>query len=167
MPDHSALDILKQALLLERRGCAFYQQVAAQTQSAAVREFFETMAEEELRHIQILSTQFKTYVETREFKALDSETTDSQPLAGQILSEELKLQIAAAGFEAAAISAAILMEERAVKLYGERAQAAADDHEQILYRWLADWERGHLAFLKDLDQEVRERIWNDNRFWPF
>ena len=127
MPDHSALDILKQALLLERRGRAFYQQVAAQTQSAAVREFFETMAEEELRHIQILSTQFKTYVETREFKALDSETTDSQPLAGQILSEELKLQIAAAGFEAAAISAAILMEERAVKLYGERAQAAADD----------------------------------------
>ena len=69
MPDHSALDILKQALLLERRGRAFYQQVAAQTQNAAVREFFETMAEEELRHIQILSTQFKTYVETREFKA--------------------------------------------------------------------------------------------------
>jgi len=167
MPDMHALNILKEAILLERRGCAFYQKAAAQTQSAAVREFFETMAEEELRHIEILGAQFKAYADTGQFQALDSRIADSRPLAEQILSEELKQQIAGAGFEAAAISAAILMEERAIKLYGERAQIAADDQEQALYRWLAEWERGHLAFLVDLDREVRDRIWNDNQFWPF
>ena len=167
MRDNPALDILKEALLLERRGHAFYQKVAAQSQNAAVREFFETMAEEELRHIDVLSSQFKAYAETRQFQVLDAGTTDSRPLAKQILSEELKQQIAAAHFEAAAISAAILMEERAVKLYGERAQSSADGQEQALYQWLAGWERGHLAFLVDLDREVRDRIWNDNQFWPF
>lgn len=167
MSDNPALNILKEALLLERRGHAFYQKVADQTRSAAIREFFETMADEELRHIQILSTQFKAYAETKQFGALDTGAKDSRPLAQQILSAELKAQIAGADFEAAAVSAAILMEERAVKLYGERAQAATEAQEKALYQWLADWERGHLAFLVDLDREVRERIWNDNRFWPF
>ena len=39
----AALDILKEAILLEWRGRAFYRKVADQTQNEAVREFFETM----------------------------------------------------------------------------------------------------------------------------
>ena len=59
------------------------------------------------------------------------------------------------------------MEERAVALYSERADAAEDPSERTLYQWLADWERSHLSFLAQLDKEVREAIWNDNQFWPF
>ncbi len=163
----TALDILKEAILLERRGCAFYQKVAAQAQNGAVREFFETMVAEENEHMRILTEQLKSYRTTQSFIPLDDKDTAGQPLPDLVLSDEVKQQVATADFEAAAISAAMLMEERAVNLYGQRAEATDDAQEKALYTWLAGWEKGHLSFLADLDQALKEVIWNDNQFWPF
>ena len=163
----AALDILKEAILLERRGRAFYQKVADQAQNEAVRSFFETMVAEENLHMRILGDQLKSYRANQTFAPLAAGDAQSQPLPDLVLSEEVKKQIAGADFEAAAISAAMLMEERAVKLYGDRANATGDDQEKTLYQWLSDWEKGHLAFLADLDRELKEAIWEDNQFWPF
>ena len=163
----TALDILKEAILLERRGRAFYQQVAAQAQNEAVREFFETMVAEENHHMEILGQQLKSYRTHQAFASLAAADAQGQPLPDLVLSDEVKKQIAGADFEAAAISAAMLMEERAVKLYGDRAQATGDEQEKALYQWLADWEKGHLSFLADLDKELKAAIWEDNQFWPF
>jgi len=163
----AALEILKEAIMLERRGRAFYQKVADQAQNKAVREFFETMVAEENHHMHILGDQLKSYRENQTFAPLSDGDTQSQPMPDLVLSEEVKKQIATADFEAAAISAAMLMEERAVKLYGDRAAATGDDQEKALYLWLTEWEKGHLAFLSDLDQTLKESIWNDNQYWPF
>ena len=59
------------------------------------------------------------------------------------------------------------MEERAVKLYAERAETAEDVEEKRMYQWLAEWERGHLNMLLEMDRELTKKIWNDNQFWPF
>jgi rubrerythrin len=166
MPN-TALDTLKEAILLERRGYAFYRQVAAQTSHEAVREFFETMAAEELQHMQVLSEQYKSVASGGGIAALDPRRTDGKPLADVVLNAELKQRIAAADFEAAAISAAVLMEERAIAVYGARAEASADPDEKALFEWLVRWEQGHLSFLAGLDREIKERIWNDQQFWPF
>ena len=163
----TALDILKEAILLEMRGRAFYQKVAAQAKNAAVREFFETMVAEENHHVDILGAQLRSYRTNREFAPLDAADTQSQPLPDLILSDEVKQQLATADFEAAAISAAMLMEERAVKLYGERAAATGDAKEKALYQWLSNWEEGHLSFLAELDRDLKNAIWDDNQFWPF
>lgn len=167
MPNHNPLDILKEAILLERRGRAFYQTVAAQSGNDTVREFFQTMADEEHRHMQILEAHYKTYSETQKFAGFDALTADKVPVADLVLSEKLKAQIAAADFEAAAISAAMLMEEQAVTLYADRARLSADPNEKALYSWLAEWEHGHLTYLADLDREIKQQIWNDRQFWPF
>ena len=161
------LDVLKEAILLERRGQAFYRQVADSAASPSVKEFFETMADEESRHVQILETQFRSYDQNQAFEKLASEANDSTPLADVVLTPDLMEQIGAAGHEAAAISAAIFMEEKAVALYSQRAETAQDTHERDLYQWLADWERGHLRLLVQLDKEIRQAIWQDSNFWPF
>ncbi len=163
----TALDILKEAILLEMRGKAFYQKVAGQAENEAVREFFETMVAEENHHMDILGKQLKSYRTSQKFEPLDTADTQSQPLPDLVLSDEVKQQLATADFEAAAISAAMLMEERAVKLYGGRAAETGDAQEKALYQWLADWEKGHLSFLADLDKELKDAIWDDNQFWPF
>ena len=75
--------------------------------------------------------------------------------------------MSAADYEAAAISAAMSMEENAIKLYSNRSAEADDPNEKALYQWLADWEKQHLHFLSDIDKELTEQIWNDNSFWPF
>lgn len=165
MTENSTLDILKSAILLERRGKAFYRTAAAQSTHADVKAFFETMAAEEVQHVKILSDQFKAFKENGKFEAPDTSRTGT--VSHSVLTPEVKDRIAAADFEAAAISAAMLMEERAIALYAKRGNDAQDPEEKKLYQWLADWEKEHLEFLAAIDADLKERIWNDSGFWPF
>jgi rubrerythrin len=61
MTDQQPIAILKNAILLKTRGRTLYQSSAEKTQHPSVKAFFEGMAEEESRHIQILSDQYRTY----------------------------------------------------------------------------------------------------------
>jgi rubrerythrin len=166
MSEDRATEILKNAILLEKRGQAFYGKVAAQATSAPVKEFFALMADEETRHVQILSEQFKSYRDTKKFKP-ERYTEPDFATSSNILTAELKRQISAADYEAAAVAAAMSMEKNAIDVYSRRAGEAQDPDEKALYSWLAKWEGEHLAFLSKLDREITEQIWNDNNFWPF
>ncbi|OHD74757.1 MAG: hypothetical protein A2V99_19515 [Spirochaetes bacterium RBG_16_67_19] len=159
MTDNAAIEVLKMALLLERQGMAFYAQVAGQTRSPAVRELFRTLAEEEKKHAEMLAE--------RGGPAAAARGAVPDTLAKLVLSGDIRKQIGAASYEAAAISAAIDMENKAVALYSQRAGQAADPAERDLYQWLADWERGHQRFLARINQELLEEIWQDSGFWPF
>ena len=161
------LDILKESILLERRGRALYQQAAKLSDNTAVRDFFQMMADEEKNHMHILEKQFKNYSDRHELADLDSETTGQKTSVDPILIEALKANIAPASFEGAAISAAMLFEEQSVNLYSDRARKATDPKEKALFRWLAEWEHDHLTFLVGLERDIREQVWNDRRFWPF
>jgi rubrerythrin len=167
MGEDKTVKILKSAILLEKRGRAFYTTVAQQTDKDAVRRFFGQMADEEKSHIRELSEQYRVYCETKSFKSGTYGTEPAGAIASTVMSKELKDQISAAGFESAAISAAMAMEKNAITLYSQRAEEATDPNEKALYEWLADWEKTHLAFLVTVEREVTEKIWNDNNFWPF
>lgn len=162
----TTLDILKQAILLEKRGQSFYQTIADKTKSEPVRLFFEMMAGEEEEHVRILSDQFKTFKQTGQF---GSQLPDkhSQVASSNVLTEDIKGQISAAGFESAAISAAMAMEQKSIDLYAGRAKSSHDPKEKKIYEWLADWEQTHLDMLVKMDQELTEDVWYDNNFWPF
>jgi rubrerythrin len=163
----SAVDILKEAILLERRGKAFYAMAAKQTESEAARKIFEMMAAEEDEHINFLSRQFAYYEKNKSFmKIAESADTDESTVMA-ILSEEIKSQVSAAGYEAAAISAAMDFETRAVQIYSDRAVSATDKNEQEMYQMLADWEKGHHFWLHKINEDLKEQIWYDNNFWPF
>ena len=163
----ATVEILKQAILLEKRGQAFYSQVAGQASGKAVKQFFEMMAEEEVKHVKILSDQFKAYKSNSQFTPEAITDDHSDDVATKVLTGEMKKEISAADYEAAAISAAMSMEENAIKLYSKRAEEAEDPNEKALYDWLAKWEMQHLRFLSEIDKELKEAIWNDNTFWPF
>lgn len=161
-------DILKEAILLEMRGKAFYSSVAEKTDSKSAKKIFTQMAEEEDEHITFLSKQFQNYVKNQQFLGVENveETTDDE-VALQVLTDDLRKEISAASFEAAAISSAIDFEDRAVKLYAGRAAEATDPNEIKIYEMLARWEEGHAKALNQLNEALKEDIWNDNNFWPF
>jgi rubrerythrin len=167
MQESRAIEILKSAMLLEMRGKAFYQNAAGQASNPAIKQFFEIMAEEENYHIKMLSDQYKSYKSSGKFKDASYGGRAAKDVASEVLNEALKEKIQSAGFESAAIQAAMAMEERAIKLYAERARETQDPEEKKLYEWLSDWENGHLNILMDMDKELTEKIWNDNQFWPF
>jgi len=74
--------------------------------------------------------------------------------------------ISGAGYEAAVIAAALEFEKNAVKFYSEHATSAESEQEQKLYHWLTEWEKNHMLMMAKLDNELKEKIWYDNKFWP-
>jgi len=167
MTETKTLDILKQAILLEKRGQAFYQKVAEQTQNEAVQSFFKFMSEEEAIHIDILAGQFRSYMKNGQFEPDSFDENDTSDMESQVLNDEIKENISTTSYEAAAIGAAISMEKQALKIYKERAEDATDLEEKKVYEWLVSWEQSHLNMLLDIDKALIEKVWLDNHFWPF
>lgn len=163
-----AIEILKKAILMERKGKAFYSGVAVQTNSEDVKKIFDLMASEEVLHEEILSRQYLSLQKDKVFTKLElSSCTNNDAFTKLILNHKIVSQISAASYEAAAISAAIDMESKAIEVYSEQAKAATDPNEKKLFKWLAEWEKGHHKILLELDKELKEQVWFDNQFWPF
>lgn len=167
MENSKTLEILKTAILMEKKGQALYRAVAATTTVKEVADIFNLMADEEELHAEFLTKQLTEYAKNKELIELKLPAEEANSIMNMILSKDLKKKISGAGFEAAAISAAIDMENNAIRVYGERAAAATDLNEVALFQWLSDWEKGHVKLLHQLDVELREEIWYDNNFWPF
>jgi rubrerythrin len=167
MESTKALEILKTAILLEKRGKAFYEKMAEQTNSPEARKIFTTMAEEEKAHVEFLSIQFAHYIKEGKFAKPENTYTETEDISHEIMNPQLVKEISAASFEAAAISAAMDFETRAIELYSKRSEEADDVNEKAMYKWLAEWESGHHKILYDLNEALKESIWFDNQFWPF
>jgi len=157
-------DALKGALLLEQRGKALYENAAQSTEKPAVAELFRTLAAEEDRHIQMLEGFFREY---REKGRTEEPGVTPEEIAGSILTDEVKREVTEASYEAAVIYAAMGLEEKAISYYADQAEKAADEHARDLFKKLADWERTHLELLMAIDEDLRQRVWNDQHFWPF
>lgn len=162
----SQLEILKNAILMERQGKAFYEHVASVTMSDAVRNIFAFMAKEEELHIEQLSEQYCYYMKFNTFKVKEFPLGNTG-FVERILTAGICKEIGAASFEAAAISAAIDFESKAIEVYSQSALGAQDAVQRAVFSWLADWERGHHKILNQLNDELKEDIWFDNKFWPF
>ena len=117
METQKALDILKMAILMEKRGYDFYANVAENSKDTEIGHIFLVMADEETKHVKFLSDQFSHYATKHEFAKIDLPDLGQEEFTRLILSEEIKQKISSAGFEAAAISAAIDFEKKAIEVY--------------------------------------------------
>ncbi|MFC2161785.1 ferritin family protein [Acidobacteriota bacterium] len=162
----SRLDILKGALLLEYRGKALYESAVKTTEIPEVKALFSMLVNEEKKHIEVLRKHISQVnnqsipADTSELEHLSPEKTDP------VLSKDIVKNVHGAGYEAAVISAALDFEKNAVKYYSDQASQTEDQGETTLFKWLKNWEVGHMQMLADLDRELKEKIWNDNQFWP-
>ncbi len=164
----SAEDILKEAILLETKGKMFYKSVSEKCDSPSAKKIFEMMAKEEDEHIRFLKEQFLNYTQKHSFFKPEMPHEDpEETVVLKVLTEKIKKEINAASFEAAAISSAIDFEMNAVKLYKSRAKEATDPNEKKLYSILAAWEGEHSKMLVELNDYLKEDIWNDHNFWAF
>jgi rubrerythrin len=165
MTDHRPIEIIKGAILMEHKGKAFYDSVAQTTKNVSVREIFKSMAIEENKHIDILMSQYVSLSGTGKLKTL-AMLEKPVDFSKNILTQKIKTEISGAGYEAAAISAAVNMEQQAIEFYSSRAKETGDGLEMELYDWLANWEKSHLDILVAIDDELKQSIWFDQKFWP-
>ena len=88
MKESKSLEIIKHAILLERRGRAFYGKVSEQTEESAVKEFFEMMASEENKHISVLAEQYNALREKGHFSSAFSDISETGATISDSLSNE-------------------------------------------------------------------------------
>ncbi len=165
MTGSKSLDILKGAILLENRGKALYDSVVKTSQSEGVKELFNMLSREEDKHIGVLKKQFSLIAKGESFDIEELEKEHGSTHEA-IITDEIVKDISAAGYEAAVIAAALEFEKNAVKFYSEHATSAESEQEKKLYHWLTEWEKNHMLMMARLDNELKEKIWYDNQFWP-
>ncbi len=167
MDKSKTLNILKNAFLMERQGKHLYETARDKAKDKSVKDFFQTLVDDEQEHMDILEEQFKAYMSSGKFVAGGYDNDGAAESAPEILNDAVIKNINAAGFEATAITAAIGFEEKAIKLYALRSEETKDEEEKKLYKWLSVWESTHLKKLINLQEGLMDRVWEDNSFWPF
>ncbi|MBN1297951.1 ferritin family protein [bacterium] len=165
MQTNSVESILKKAIFLEHKGRAFYTSVSRNTESPAVRDIFASMALEEDEHIRILTEQLKSTSRGDGFASMDLPDKPDEVVT-DVMTSRIRGEISGAGYEAAAISAAMGFEQQAVEYYQGQADVASDPEERRMFQWLSDWEKTHLELLAGIDRELQEKVWYDQSFWP-
>lgn len=165
MADDRVLDIVKGALLLEHKGKALYESVVQTTGIDAVKELFAWLVREEEKHIGFLEKQYKRLAKGQGLDVSGFEDSHAET-AEMVITEEIVNNVFGAGYEAAVISAALEFEKKAVEFYSRRADSAKSKEEKETFQWLSKWETTHLQMLAEVDDDLKEQIWFDNRFWP-
>ena len=76
------MEAIKAAIQMEKDGYAFYKKAAAQTSSEMGRSIFESLASDELTHLDVFQKIFDEKVSNKEWNALvdSSKKYDSAPI---------------------------------------------------------------------------------------
>jgi len=159
---------LLKAIKGERDGHSFYLMAAQGSQDPKGKEIFETLAKEELDHMQFLMAQYNSILETGK-PNLGVKLGPKLELEGMspIFSDHLKTRIKEAHIEMSALSIGIQLELDAMKFYRSESEKADDPDIKNFYAQLAEWESGHYRALLSQQEELKEDYWSSGGFSPF
>jgi len=161
-------EALIQAIKAERDGHSFYTMAAKGTDDPKGKEIFETLALEELDHMNFLRAQYDSIIKTGQpdTKVKLGPKADLDNIS-PIFSKNIKGRISEAHIEMSALSIGIQLELEATKFYQTHADAAADPAIKAFFTELAQWENGHYHALLSQQEEFKADYWSDGGFAPF
>jgi rubrerythrin len=159
---------LQKAIKAESYGHDFYLMAARATEDPKGKEVFQTLAREEAEHMEFLTTQYRSILETgkpdRSVKlGRQADLSGMSP----IFSDGLKSRLDEANFEMTSLTIGIQLEHDAMQYYRSQAEAAGDRLITEFYTQLADWETGHYRALLRQRDELKEDYWAASGFSPF
>jgi len=159
---------LLQAIQAERHGHSFYMMAAHSTSDPKGRKVFETLAAEEMDHMQFLKKQYDAILKTgKPDRSLSLGPRLDLSEGFPIFSDSIRSRIGDAHYEMSALSIGVQLEMDAMNFYKDQAAAAADPDIKKFLAELADWESGHYRALLRQQDELKEDYWSDAGFAPF
>ena len=161
---------LKQALRNEIDGAEFYRMAAGSARRDAVRQMFQFLMEEEVRHREAILNQMERLAEGKGMK-LERSASARRALAkfkSPLFTEDLVREGRHVEGEVAALSIGMTLEKRAIAQFSAlRKTAAGDPRAEKIFSDLVAWEQDHLDVLTRQYEQMREMFWEEARFWPF
>jgi rubrerythrin len=163
MDKAKALEVLKQGMNTEIWGLSFYQEAVKRTMSKDGQSVFQSLVEEEKRHLDILRGQYAAisgeneWVSVEQARALAASVDPKTIFPKAKAAKEL---IPADATDEQALKMAMEFEQRGYTLYAQEAKVAASVEEKALWEWLAKAENGHYTYLqKTLDFLTTNGTW--------
>jgi rubrerythrin len=159
------LEVLKKGMSTEIWGQRFYKEAVARTQSEDGKKVFQSLVDEEGKHLDILRGQYAAVSGNSQWVSVEEalkmaasvnptdifpEASSAQSLIPADASDEQSLQLA------------MDFERRGYEMYQKAAAEATSAEAKSMWAWLAKAEDMHFAFL----QETREYLAN-NGVWYF
>jgi rubrerythrin len=163
--NQEALEVLKQAIIMEIAGLQFFLTAAEKAESKKAQKMFRQLAEDEAEHKNTLEKVMKTLAKGEnnvDIPLVSKAFNIDHPVIGQELKESLKTT----WFDHSALNIGIMLEQRAISFYTEELKKTDDSGLKELFDWLVSWERTHLDALLKVEQALREQYWFDRGFWP-
>ncbi len=149
--DNPALQALHQGIQTELQGLAFYRKAAAQTQDPRGKEVLESLAHEEVGHLNLLKVQYGSlagsgrWLEMERARAL-APGREVESLFPQV-DDTLAQTLPAEADDTQALEIALEFERRGYQMYERLAKATADASGRDLYRFLGQQEQKHYDFI--------------------
>ncbi len=161
-------DGLMKAIKAERYGHSFYLMAANSTVDTKGKAVFQTLAHEELNHMQFLRKQYYAIMETGK----PDESIELGPQAdlsgmSPIFSDRLKSRIKDANYEMTSLAIGLQLEQDSMDFYHSQSEAVDDPVIKEFYARLAEWESGHYHALLKQQEELKEDFWSSGGFAPF
>jgi rubrerythrin len=155
------------AIQTEIDGRNFYQEFAARTGDANARAMFERLAQDEVRHLELLRNTQAMLEESgqwAEYQSLDLEPIEGAPIFSR---ERVEENIVDYTSDLSALRVAYLIEKDAVDFYSRAARQADEANARRMFDDLAEMERGHLRLLQGEYEFLRGQFQTAMGFAPF
>jgi rubrerythrin len=165
----NVLEILKRGIKTEVDGFQLYKIVSEKTKDPKAKDVFKLLAEDEVKHEQMLREQYEKVKETGKFKfkkgdeRSELDTTSPYPIFSEKFKEKLLKE---QGFEMSALSIGILLEQNSINFYRDSGEKIEDSDAKALFSFLAEWEGEHLKALVNQQRVLQEDFWTEARFYP-
>jgi rubrerythrin len=85
----------------------------------------------------------------------------------EILTPSFLQRVKGGDFEMAVVAAGAELERSAINFYKDAATRCPDEESAKVFRFLAEWEAGHLETLVDLERQMRDSWFAEQGFSPF
>jgi rubrerythrin len=161
-----ALEGLRTAIETEIRGLEFFRAAADRCEDPDGREMFLSMAREEVEHKKLLEREFASLLEQGRFLPHEEVRSEIPLEETAIPVDVFRESLKRSNFEMSAVGIGILLEKSAIEHFDQMARETDDEEARKTFVWLADWERGHLDQLMDIDRNLRDAYWADQGFAP-
>ncbi|ADY56668.1 Rubrerythrin [Syntrophobotulus glycolicus DSM 8271] len=164
------LDVLRQAILNEAEGAAFYAMAAEKTADTSSKEAFGYLKDQEVQHeewlrslydrlvLQVASSsanlEWETLAEIEFIREAELRKKGKSPELFSQAGGKFKLALS----DMAVFSAGALMEQASIDFYTKAAASTQNEEAKKIYTILVEWEGDHLNQLNEIHENLTE-LW--------
>ena len=160
------LEAVKTAIITELRGYEIYKAAAERTTDASARLMFQSLANDEAHHKDFLEKNFRSLIENGEWSVPATPQNLSPLDESEVITPQFLKRVKGGSFEMAVVAAGCELEMSAINFYKKSAEECPDEESAKVFRFLADWEKGHLEALSDLQAVMKDQYFADLGFSP-